>query len=208
MISVLCPTRGRFDSMLASFQSLASTGRDFELLLYVDDDDPQLDRYRRLAPTIIGPRHGYPGLHHYVNALADQARGDWLLLWNDDATMTTKAWDDMIHAQEPAVLSPGTNHGGDPTSVKRCIFPVVPTAWVRHVGHFSLNRHNDTWWGYIGRDLGLLRPIGVHIHHDRFDLTGGHDDETAQGREYDPAFFGDEVQRLIRADTDAIRSLL
>lgn len=207
MISVLCPTRGRPESMRKSAASLLDRANGpVEILTYVDDDDPMLERYG--TPTIVGPRFGYLGLHRYVNALADVAQGEWLFLWNDDARMLTSGWDEIVAGHQPAVLSPMSNHNG--RQMDGCVFPIVPTDWVRRVGHFSLNAHNDTWWGQIGKVLDRLVDLDdVLVLHDRIDLTGGHNDQTAAERRYDrEGFFSEAMQDAIRRDVEMLRCML
>lgn len=205
MISVLCPTRGRPDSMRRSAATLldhATHPDRVEILTACDDDDPRLADYD--IPTLIGPPLGYRGLHRYVNTLADVARGEWLFLWNDDVEMLTDGWDEVVEAQAPGVLSPRSNHGGPPDSVAHCIFPIVPASWVKACGHFALNCHNDTWWGEIGHALGVLHGIAVEVVHRRADLTGDHDDETFHARDYDPAYYSTQMARARRRDAEVV----
>ncbi len=118
------------------------------LYAFDQDDEEGLDAYDRIAwdhagrhrPKIFRDRHGYAKLHEYVNVLAKMAHGRWLLLWNDDAIMQTYSWDDEI-ARWPDryVLDCWSNH-----EPRTCAFQVVPAWWVRKLGHFSLNAHNDT----------------------------------------------------------------
>lgn len=209
MISVLCPTRGRPEAMRRSAATLLDLADDpsrVEILTACDDDDPTLAEYD--TPTLVGPRLGYRGLHLYVNKLAEIASGDWLFLWNDDCDMVTPGWDSVVMAETPGVLSPRSNHGGHPDSVKACIFPIVPAAWVRAVGHFSLNCHNDTWWGEIGHALGVLRGIGVEVVHRRADLTGEHADDTYRERSYDPSYYSRPMAAARRRDMEVLRCVL
>lgn len=210
LVSVLLPTRGRPELLRRSVMSLldlASTPGRVEILVAVDeDDDATLEMVGELPVHAFEfePK-GYPRLHEYVNELARQALGDWLLLWNDDAMMRTAGWDDVIANQEHfAVLKPFDNHPGEHLNT----FPIVPKAWVDRVGHFSLHRANDTWWQEVGARLGAQVPVPIDVYHDRFDLTGENADETfrATSSQYDPAgFFGPEVQALIDADAEALR---
>ena len=50
--------------------------------------------------------------------------------------------------------------------------------FVKAIGHFSLNAHNDTWWQEIGARLHRLVRIDVDVLHNRYDLTGLNDDDT------------------------------
>lgn len=204
-MSVLCPTRGRQVGFALAVDSLRRAADDtIEVLAYVDDNDPQRPFFGSADTIVTGPRVGYAGMHEMVNALAKAASGEWLLLWNDDAFMQTIGWDVIVADHpRPAVLNPSTNHG--PGLVP---FPLVPRAWVDALGHFSLNRHCDSWWQEIGGRLGRLDDIPVDVFHDRADLTGNNDDATYRSREYDPDFYTPAVLALIDADAETLRGVL
>ena len=207
--SFLTPSRGRPESLRTSMDSLYNNAYDptcFEMFVYVDHDDPEVDAYRTVAQdydrmrVILGPHLGYSRLHECIaNDLVPRARGQWLWLWNDDAVMTTKHWDIKLRRHPVnCVLNPDTNHDSHDTQLN--VFPVVPKAWVDLVG-WARNGANDTWFQYMGIMLGAQRNLGVYVTHDRSDLTGGHDDDTRAGNNYDPAtFYAAETQAQIKAD--------
>ncbi len=96
------------------------------------------------------------------------------------------------------VLNPDTNHQSHATGLN--VFPAVPKVWVDLVG-WARNGANDTWWQFIGTMLSAQKNVGVYVTHDRSDLTGGHDDATRAGNNYNPdTFWCDETQAEIRAD--------
>jgi len=215
-VSILLPTRKRFDSLKRSLDSLVSTCHFacLEPLLGVDDDDEQtLDRLKEEripnAVVLVGPRMGYINLHLYVNALAQRATGDWLLLWNDDALMETEGWDEILaeYLGQLVVLNPETNHLGHPRS--NCIFPIVPKKMVEILGHFSLSNHNDTYVENIANALGIRRDIPVTINHDRADLTGNNNDEVYAEREFTThTFYGPENMANIQRDIQTLAMVL
>jgi hypothetical protein len=202
VISVLCPTRGRPEALDRSIRSLRDTASDpVEILLRVDDDDQPPDGGDRV---LTGRRVGYEQMHLMYDELAAEASGEWLFLWNDDAVMLTDCWDDVVHEHDPdLILNPATNHG--PTLTP---FPIVPAWMPRLLGHFSLNRHCDSWWEEIGRRLGRLVPVPIEVLHDRADLTGGNDDMTFAARCYDPDFYGPANLSLIGRDVETLRRAL
>lgn len=171
------------------------------MLLRVDEDD---DTPPIGDVMICGPRVGYERMHLMYDQLAARATGSWLLLWNDDALMLTGCWDDVVAEHDvDCILNPSTNHGPSLTP-----FPVVPAWMPKRLGHFSLNRHCDSWWEEIGRRLGRLVPIPVEVLHDRADMTGGNHDATFSERSYDPDFYGSTNMALIEQDVEALRRLL
>lgn len=203
MISVLCPTRGRQEQFAQSVAGLrAKASEPIEVLAYVDDDD-MLPYFGCADHCIQGPRVGYAGMHDMVNALAGIAEGEWLLLWNDDAVMQTAAWDAIVDRHGYNVLNPRTNHGHGVVP-----FPLVPRRWVQALGHFSLNRHCDSWWQEIGHRLDRIVDVDIDVHHDRADLTGNNDDATFAERDYDPDFYGDTNMRIIDNDVRLLAKLL
>ena len=83
------------------FQSIAKTTRlldQIEVVLYVDSDDTSshnLDSTGFRAVRIIGPVLTMGG---YNSACLKEARGDVLILANDDMVIRTPGWDDRIRA--------------------------------------------------------------------------------------------------------------
>ena len=124
MISVLCPTRRRWDCSPSPWLAgiPPHRGGTAEYLVAHDPDDlppyppPPHARFWE-APQ----RYGYQRLHEYYNALAARAQGNWLFIWNDDARLVSEGWDEVIEAQAPAFLLPG--HDGPPHCNP---FPVWP----------------------------------------------------------------------------------
>jgi glycosyltransferase involved in cell wall biosynthesis len=99
MISILCPTRGRPDSVVRLVKSIQATAVGaVELILHVDYDDPTVDEVLALA----GPGSGglvrvlvdnRMLLSQYWNRCADIARGELLMQCGDDLVFHTPGWD-------------------------------------------------------------------------------------------------------------------
>jgi hypothetical protein len=214
VISVLCPTRGRPEHAHESVRSLLDTADgEIEVLLRVDDNDPDLERYRQRFAKFsardnvwiaCGPRVGYPGFHHMVNALAAVAAGTHLLLWNDDARMVTQGWDMLIGARNPfipAVVTPG---GVDHP------FPTVTRAFYDALGHFSGGPHCDHWVCEAAKTVGCMASADIEITHLRDSL----DDETkresvwAQKHVTLPELSTPELQYRRQCDIDAVNQAL
>jgi hypothetical protein len=193
-ISVLLPTRGRpgaLEHCLTSLLNKARSVNRVEVLLAFDNDD--LDHLAYFQDVIVPwlkqigvsytafkfPRLGYLRLNEYLNELATHARGDWMFFWNDDADMVTSYWDDVVasYTGQLRLLRATTNH-----EHPYAIFPIVPAQWVKITGHLSPHQINDAWVSQIGFMLDIVETIPVHIHHDRFDLTGQNNDRTFQER--------------------------
>lgn len=190
--------------------SIASVARaDVEILIRVDEDDPRLGEYLQFCTPLIGASHGYGGLHVYYNQLAERAKGDWLLLWNDDCIMETKEWTDIVHLYDGkmVVLNPATNH--DNWTIDMNVFPIVPRKMVELMGHFSLSTHNDSWVEDVARRAGIMVRVPIRILHDRADLTGNNDDAVFAARRYETdAFHSPAMVRARERDVATVRAYL
>lgn len=213
LVSVLLPSRGRPDSLTATIAGLLGLAEDpgrVEVLVAGDDDDEETPRASVGANLLItGPRRGYARLHEYVDDLAESARGLWLMLWNDDATMLTNGWDQVI-ADQPvgpaglAVLHPDSNQGPVLNT-----FPIFTAELYRLLGHVSVSPHCDSYLEAISRPTGIEHRVPIQVRHDRYDLTGLHNDATyaeAQAGYRTSEFHSGQVQDQIAVDIAKIRA--
>lgn len=210
-ISVLLPSRGRPKSLaesIASLRDLADRPGRMDVLVAADPDDPDTVAAAgscRATVWIAPQRFGYANLHQYVNALAETASAEWLLLWNDDARMLTTGWDVRVAEAPVGVLWP--RHNGSPFLN---VFPVVHRRVIDALGRFSLSPHCDSWIQDVAQAAGIHHQVDVEILHDRFDLTGGHDDHTYQEAKagYQTAdYHSPRMQQARRQDVLTIRRL-
>ncbi|MCQ8127409.1 hypothetical protein [Methylomonas rivi] len=82
--------------MFNSISQTVSRFENIEVILYADEDDPashSLTSTDFSVTTIIGPAKSMGG---YNSACLDKARGDIIILANDDMVVQTKGWDDEI----------------------------------------------------------------------------------------------------------------
>lgn len=193
-ISILLPTRGRTDQLKRSVLSLidlADSPADIQWCFGFDNDDVDtIDYFKKNVLTeieksqaryrILGfNRLGYHRLNEYVNALAKQSTGDWMVFWNDDAVMQSTGWDTVIKGHTGKFcLQAFDTHNKHPYS----IFPIVPREWLEVVGHLSLHPLNDAWLSQIAWILDIMLQIDVKVEHERFDLTGKNNDSTYNER--------------------------
>lgn len=193
-ISVLLPVRGRpipMEQCLHTLISTATKPERIEVLIAFDDDDtdtidyfvdviaPYLDAKGVTYSAMQFKRLGYIRLNEYLNELANHSTGQWIFFWNDDAVMTTSAWDDVIreHNDQFTLLRAETNH-----EHPYAIFPILPRKWVELTGNISPHQINDAWTSQIGWMLDIVTTIPVMIEHERFDLTGKNDDGVFRNR--------------------------
>lgn len=208
MISVLMPSRQRPGLAQESIESLGKG--DFEVLIWLDADDPDLEAYKslKLGKYFIRQRVGYPGFHEMVNLLAAKAKGDWLLLWNDDALMSPPDWHKKINmrdSRKPVVLNffaPGVMDNN--------LFPVVSRSMYEAMGHFSLSPHCDSWVQDTANELGIHESVvGIEAWHRRdiiSDATKTHSQATYA--QTSPRYNSVEIQNLRNEDKRKVEALL
>jgi hypothetical protein len=164
VISVLCPSRKNPELLAKSIRSLRTTAdHPPEILIAADDDDMgTITMATDLTGRVfISPRAGYDRLHEYYQQLAIAARGDWLLVWNDDATMETLHWDAEIEALPPEVYVADIGSVHSPM----CCFPAVRREAVQALGRFCTNNpHVDTFWGDISTVAGVIQKVAVYVN--------------------------------------------
>ena len=217
VISVLIPSRSRPNRAQHVLQSAKETAvGEFEILFYLNEDDPKLDEYGDvLHHAIIGPDQYAP---KSWNVLAQQAKGDYLMLCGDDVSFKTKGWNKRIEKAFPedriAMVSfdDGRPSIGHP-------HPVVSREWVDTVGYFLWPEFNhwfvDIWIEDIADliDRKIYLP-DVLIDHVTFkDNKGGRYDEiyqrarTGEYRRHDEAEYQAGGARRV-ADAAKLRAVI
>lgn len=190
LVSVLIPTRGRPKHLcqaVDSIYSLAVDKANIEFLFKVDDDDfitiQTVDKILTYVhgKRIISPRgNGYKDMHLWVNELAKLAIGDWLFLFNDDATMATEKWDTFLtgacvkgwHGVHDIVSLFIPTKGIDDNGQLSEQFMFLRRKVVEIVGHYSLIPQNDTWVKTMMRMVNsqFFFPY-VTVEHDVAELN-------------------------------------
>ena len=129
-ISLLLPTRGRPALVERFFRSIAENTAHperVEVILYVDEDDPgshHLDSENVRVARIVGP---VMSMGAYNSACLERARGDIVILANDDMVIRTPGWDNRI-AEMDADFADGIYLAyGNDLFKKRglCTFPIL-----------------------------------------------------------------------------------
>jgi hypothetical protein len=215
LVSVLLPSRGRPVSLRATIGGLlrlADNPEAVEVLVACDPDDTATYEAAWEADAaqvlMTGERYGYHRLHEYVNRLAGRATGVWLLLWNDDAVMITERWDKVVADEPPGlrVLHTANNQGPVLNT-----FPVFTRELYQLLGHVSVSPHCDSYLEAVSRPTGIEYRVPIQVRHDRYDLTGRHNDQTfadAQAGYRTSDFHSETVQAHIQEDIAKIRAAL
>lgn len=106
LVSVIFATRGRPNHLMQALDSLLSLAVDtsqIEIILKLDDDDTATLQavaglcgrhpHLKIDPVVTPRGRGFPEMGGWINLLADRAKGDWILIFNDDARMRVQDWD-------------------------------------------------------------------------------------------------------------------
>lgn len=179
LVSILLPTRGRPAWMAESIYSIHDLARDhtrLEFILKVDDDDLEtVEAVGKLklkckSKILVTPRgNGYKDMHLWVNQMSQMAEGDWLYLWNDDARMATKNWDEILSRtfvidarrslELMLLVTPvvGRLSATEFMFLRRKVFEVL--------GHWSLCPHNDIWIHSVMSFIGAAYPCDIQVEH-------------------------------------------
>ena len=174
-ITVMLPTRGRYEALDRALATLHDTARhpeQIEYLLRTDDDMPQATGIIKFKhPKLVeyrGVRLGYGRMHDYYNGLASRAKGRLLLLWNDDTEMLTPNWDEsalvLVDEKLPQVqfIRRDINEHVDTT------LPFIDRRIFECLGHLSLHCAVDEWLAQVGKQVvGMIRRRHdiIFIHH-------------------------------------------
>ena len=196
-ISILMATRGRPELAFNSLKSLIDNANDvneIEFCIAIDNDDLKSMDY--FTKTVVPwfqqkeydilimsfDRLGYAKLHEYMQTLALNSKGAWLIIWNDDAVMDTKNWDQEIcsYTGQFKLLAFKDNHNQHPYS----IFPILPREWLVLFGTLSPQQANDAWVSQVAYVVDCFQRIETVVTHDRHDLTGNNNDTTYAEREF------------------------
>lgn len=173
MISVLCPSRGQPElaaKMVNSAIKLA--GCPIELQLYLNDDDPKLEKYFDLIDSThiqVGPDRS--PIYSW-NLMAEKARYDYLFLIGHDGWFETDEWalkiikhfdnyPDKIAFVFPSVE--GQEWEGGYLTEDHCPHFCIHKNWIRTLGYFLPPQFHhwyvDTWYREIAKALGRYHRI-------------------------------------------------
>lgn len=229
LVSVLLPTRLRAACAVDTVNSVlsnCSNPDNVEVLVRDDDDDPQhrqlIDGMAALPHAhkiriFTGPRReGYFSLHEFYNELCVQATGDWVMMFNDDAKIVTKGWDEVLEKFEPPKKSPvnsvvAMGHFEMVQKDQDFVFPMVRRQSVKILGHLSLHPHNDAWLIYVYRrhravNWDFVVP-GVTVDHFNNSIHDQTRAETANAQHTSMKNFGEYIP-LIDKDQKILKTYL
>lgn len=207
-VSVLMPSRNRVEMAKQSIDSLGEG--DYEVLMYVDADDNQLEDYKELAALntdkvrlYVKMRVGYDGFHTMINFLSSKAHGDWLMLWNDDAVMQTPNWTSLL----PEATKPEVVNIFSPSPIMNW-FPLISRQLFHLIGHYSHSSHCDSWVQDLANATDIHTYVGgIQMQHLRDQITDETKTYTQSMYEItSPKHSSDEMMKLMQVDINKVRN--
>lgn len=193
--SILCPTRSRSGRCKRYAQSIFSTAAKpecVELLLYVDNDDPQKGGYENWTSKMnnVILVIGEPiSISKSWNILAENATGNVFMMGNDDLVHETVGWDVKLDVEiskfpdQVFCIWVNDKHKGE----KLCTFPIVSRKWYKTVGYFTPGVfyffRNDTWIQNLGQRINRLHYVSdIIIEHRHWSYGYVKDETTLRNR--------------------------
>lgn len=199
LVTAMCPTRGRTRMLEESLTTLVGNARDrsrIEVLIRCDEDDVDTQHWLQSRPelfsrAIIGPRgKGYGDLHLMYDQMCHQAKGKYLMMWNDDALMLTRDWDDEIALRGdrddlPLYLDTKVKNG---QMEHQYTFPIVHRLYHEILGRYSQSAHSDTYIYEVLQPFfnDVLRQTNICIQHRFHEVVSGNDKTYLEGKATHP----------------------
>lgn len=227
MISLLCPSRGRPENLLAMAESAAKTATNaeqVELCVYIDDDDPQRYNYEMLVADSpldntleIGPR---TTLSECWNKAAKASSGEILMLAADDLRFRTHNWDVVVET----VFNDYPDHialvyGSDGVANERmATHPFIHRKWMETTGYFVpgifVGDHCDLWLDEVARSIGRNVYVDAlyieHLHPsvDKAPLDRTHVERIERMKQDNPYQIYLETQEDRVRDAEKLRAVM
>lgn len=174
LISVILPTRKRFDSLRNLLDSIIDKCYDIEsieILLKIDSDDVEtiekLKSYKRtdLIKTIISERKmGYSSLNDYYNELYEKSTGEFIFCVNDDITIETNSWDLLVKKYSGNLVC--LHHNPTLPHNDCWYFPIVSKEILDVIGCVSKSVFYDGYLYFMLEDLNIFKRIDITINHN------------------------------------------
>lgn len=170
--SVLIPTRGRPQVLLATIDSFLRTATEperIEVILRVHDDDEETRSLlsRKLlnhVRVVIGDSEdGYGSTDKFINCLAAVANGDWLFPAADEFTMLTSGWDNLIRMRlseprrEPWLLTAKV------VQWPQSRIAIMSRGLYHALGHMGRTGYADCYIDSLTHFAGIQEPVGIEL---------------------------------------------
>lgn len=186
-ISLLCPTWSRPENALRLAQSVLSNAKipsRVEMLFWVDNVDPRRYEYQYQFQAVQSQYRDFLRFHLMTgdpigvfrawNAMAQESRGDLIVMAADDQIYRDPGWDVCLDREvqkyPDRIFCMWFNEGH--YREKLCTFPIVSRRWFEALGYFTPpmfeRLYGDLWIMDVGHRLGRLHYIPdiltEHLH--------------------------------------------
>ncbi len=188
--ALVCPTRGRPNRIKQFIESALITAahpKRIEILLYIDDDDPEFKHYEAsitnlekkfscsLISITLGPSVGVP---RAANILFQKSTADVFLVSNDDQVFIDYGWDARLDKEiikfPDNIFCIWFNDKWE--SKNFCTFPIISRKWIETLGYlqFPFFEHffTDAWIWMLAKAIGRDHYIDDIIIEHRHWKTG------------------------------------
>jgi hypothetical protein len=215
MISILTPSRSRpqlAHRMITS--AIRTAGCKIEIMLYLNDDDPFLDDYKKLFDSsmyIIGPNQS---TSYSWNLMAEKAKYDILFLVGDDCKFETENWVQLI-------LDAFKKY---PDKIV-CVYPRAPSVskyksphfclhknWINTLGYFLppqfYHWYVDTWIMEVAQRIGrhhLISEFELPIENIRDNVSSEYHSSWMKQKDQ---WIWDKSQRHRDSDVNTLQSII
>ena len=201
-ILITTPTRQRADrtkEMIAAWQKC--TSGTSEIVFYVDDDDPDLEKYKTLATDKIRIMVGKGiGMNASYNALFEANPDyDFYAPFDDDQHVRTAGWEDIALAKLKENNDWGLVYGDDLfRHADIASAPILSGKMVRSLGWIGLpgleHMYCDDVWMDVARACnGLFYIPEIVIEHMHFWNGKAPEDETYKATNNDKVYSHDKA---------------
>ena len=157
-LSLVIPTRGRVPSLLRLLDGLAALASGpYEVVLVVDaDDEPTLAVHRRETRCVVVAPGSTMGAMNDAGCRA--ARGEFVMLLNDDVLPRTPGWDGKLLAAGRMFADGIVLVHANDTLMKQhlCVFPMLPRGLVAIPHDYRRYRIDD----HIQHVFDILAALG------------------------------------------------
>lgn len=185
-LSVILPTYRRPALLRRCLASLAVGGAvpfGVEVLVgFQDDDETAIPDEVNAIPgmrALMIPEQ--VTLAEKVNAIAREARGDFLMSWADDMVIGDRLWPQTVVTALANTPHPGAlNYALYPPNPDMTILPIVPRGWMAVTGWLAAPWFpywfTDTWWDEIATMVCGRCPVDIGVSQPHGNLTSGQPD--------------------------------
>ncbi len=223
LVSVLICTRGRPAWLVQSIQSLLNKCVDrtqIEFVFRCDaDDEESVNNCRHLlavypnSQLLVSPRgKGYLDIHNWTYTLAILAKGDWVMIWNDDTLMATEKWDEILNCSTvqcwhnvPDVCMLVMQSKGRPGCNE---FMFIRRKTLQILGSLGQSPHADNWMTRVMTAIQSIGIIPIEVEHYSGQMTDKTREESvaayADGATARETLESDWAQVAIRKDTQKL----